>query len=421
VLRSLYLDGITSRIDALEFHDFDLPEIESFKKIMLAEGGKVMKCGIRPSFDEKREKIVFLGDSLLLLIPNINDVWSFRLQARIKSIAVNVRAVLLFPWEEILYDDPIPNVRKEIKLPPALVETIQNCRDAVLSLLPAGGTLSSWKKTVMANKNIFLELEPTFMLDITFLMERVEDLMVTKIQTLILQQFPLEPATEPAYEATILKMNKIKGSALCLALGATAEGELDGAIGLVSQLADGISPTAAEVAKYSKFFKSLLKRCEQFLALRVHADDALLSLSMTCYAPGLLMGRSALEYKVAAYAADVEKGLPKKMIDAMDFRRFKWLLSPDVKGKVDEWIGAAMKSHLSLPLVPSLEDAKKPSSVGDILHGESSSSSSSSTSIVLASPGAKGVKATDKKTPKHQDVKDASKSNIMKFFMKAKT
>jgi hypothetical protein len=364
---------------------------------------------------------VFLGDSLLLLIPNINDVWSFRLQARIKTIAVNVRAVLLFPWGEILYDVPIPTVRKEITLPPALVETIQNCRDAVLSLLPAGGTLSSWKKTVMANKSIFLELEPTFMLDITFLMERVEDLMVTKIQTLILQQFPLEPATEPAYEATIVKMNKIKGSALCLALGATAEGELDGAIGLVSQLADGISPTAAEVAKYSTFFKSLLKRCEQFLALRVQADDALLTLSMTCYAPGLLMGRSALEYKVAAYAADVEKGLPKKMKDAMDFRRFKWLLSPDVKGKVDEWIGAAMKAHLSLPLVPSLEDAKKPSSVGDIVQGGPSSSSSSSTSIVLASPGAKGVKVTDKKMLKQQEVKDVSKSNIMKFFMKAKT
>ncbi len=90
-------------VGQLIYHDFDLTEVWGFKQLMAQEVDMLKKAG--QTHTCRREQLVhFLGcPQLMGEIHDLNDEWSNRYMAMMKSVAVNLCFVERMPWEKLCY------------------------------------------------------------------------------------------------------------------------------------------------------------------------------------------------------------------------------------------------------------------------------------------------------------------------------
>ena len=128
-----YVQSISKRIDDLENLNFSLEDVQAFKTVMKIESKRVVR-GL-PAFVEKPTKVIFLGKKVELGMQSVNDEWSFRLESRMREIAVANNLVTRLPWEKALWGDQVlEGYPTTVAIDSSLLDRCENTRAAILKL-----------------------------------------------------------------------------------------------------------------------------------------------------------------------------------------------------------------------------------------------------------------------------------------------
>merc|ERR1712217_609738 len=77
--------------------------------------------------------VTFLVELTPVNFASLNDYWNWPLEARLRSLAVQLGHVKRLPWEVLVFGDgPIPGLPLAVRMDPKTVEDDSNSRDAVL-------------------------------------------------------------------------------------------------------------------------------------------------------------------------------------------------------------------------------------------------------------------------------------------------
>lgn len=126
-----YIDEIDKAMKDLVFHDFAEDEVKAFKHIMRGhvarlEGAGWMNQPCRPA------KLVFLDSDIEVATSSLQDQWTLRLAAGVKSTAVNSGSLRLLPWEALLWaPGELHTVNSSSRVPENLLDNYAKARDAV--------------------------------------------------------------------------------------------------------------------------------------------------------------------------------------------------------------------------------------------------------------------------------------------------
>lgn len=146
----------------------------------------------------------------------------------------------------------------------------------------------------------------------------------------------------------LLALQTLKASTLCEMCGPLLDGEITGIIGMIDNLSQGFGVTAAEAASFSQFFKSVLKKLENFCVVSLDVETSKPRASSGSKGKTRrLVGRKALEYNMQQLEKDLAKGIRKELCEFECFRAFSWLLTDEEQQKTTDWIRDAMRIHVS--------------------------------------------------------------------------
>jgi hypothetical protein len=176
---SLFVRSISKHIEDLEFHDYTLTELASFKTVMMNEARTVLAG--TPGLGKKASKMEYLGQPMAVQVVSMHDEWSFRLHARLRSLAVSQCQVPRMKWENFLFSESetLEGFPTTVKLDSSLVGDMRNVRTAVAKLLEGYDdtlTFADMRKIVNSQEETLLGLERFFALDLQFLNEHAQPL-----------------------------------------------------------------------------------------------------------------------------------------------------------------------------------------------------------------------------------------------------
>ncbi len=93
---SAYVTTINNRLRDVEFHEFPMEEVRSFKQICTREA-KSLQSSTDKIWDKKAQPIVFCGRTVDMRITCVSDSWAFKLAAMEKSVGVSTGVVPRLP------------------------------------------------------------------------------------------------------------------------------------------------------------------------------------------------------------------------------------------------------------------------------------------------------------------------------------
>ena len=217
-----FLDLAAVRLDALEFHDFEQEETNSFKMLMTRDGDELQKKRCFGGIYQKTQEVKFMASKISTHVSCINDAWALPLAARLRTVACNTGALAMFPWEKALHTEPgnIDGVRSALQIPEALLSEYVNCREAALSILEgvSHGSLHDWKKALNSQYKALVALDRTWQLDADYLNNNAEKDIIKELHSDLLSMLP-SPENVKKIEAVIDCMKLIKNTPLALAGG----------------------------------------------------------------------------------------------------------------------------------------------------------------------------------------------------------
>ena len=95
---ALFIETIENKIKGLEHLNYVEEEWNNFVIAMKVTTKQVMS-GL-PGFSKKPCRLSMLNVPMTVSILSANDEWSFRLQARVRSVGVSCKALPRMPWED---------------------------------------------------------------------------------------------------------------------------------------------------------------------------------------------------------------------------------------------------------------------------------------------------------------------------------
>ena len=223
------------------------------------------------------------------------------------------------------------------------------------------------------------------------------------------------------HRQAINNVKALKQNQLAIAAGTVAYSEVDGVLGLLSDLQDGVGPQQARVESYSEHFKLCANRLEFLFSF----EKPLLSI-VDGKATEVVYGRDALTLAVEELKSFELKGKLPTLPKLQPLRQFSWLLKPADISWTDQWISEIVLKE-SRALMPALPDkVKEVSSSCTLRFEELPAAASSSDSIatmpiqigtILKVPKDKFSKPSkSKKGLKEDKTNGTDKGDIMKFF-----
>ena len=93
----LYIKSIEDRVLQLEYNNFSKEDFEGFKCVMQTETKHLTRNS--PQFENKPANLHFLGLQMRLIVLSSNDEWSYRVEARMRTLAVSLNLVPRLQWE----------------------------------------------------------------------------------------------------------------------------------------------------------------------------------------------------------------------------------------------------------------------------------------------------------------------------------
>jgi len=399
-------------IDELIGNNFDEAEIESFKRLMINETTYLKKTGINIYETNRESSFNFLARTVVCPITSMHDDWEWGLLGVGKTMDVSQNNCARMPWEEVCFGTgPLPGISETIKVPASLLARNVSARNAVLKLFSGIDvtklTLTQMKSEISRNQTELLVLDPSFIQEITFLMDVAEPLAELNVQQNMLEFFPVaaalgdeSPADKPQPTLNLLKdstpksadtprtvpralaaLQKIRHSRQVLACRNTVLKEVEGVIAFLNALNEGHRPPFTCTSTMSTFFKNIVNRAEMFLVTSSkNAKDDFNTIT--------LHGKAAIPVLLRDF-------LLREGEDNAELGRtlssFSWLLTDDQKQQVDSRIKemvAQRRNILTLKALPAADASSSSSSscVAIVSTAAPALSSSSSCGAVAPTP-----------------------------------
>jgi hypothetical protein len=248
----------------------------------------------------------------------------------------------------------------------------------------------------------------------TFLIEHVEDMLIAEVQKDALAALPdcsvrvtftqvshrtscnhlnvpqgyvdVVRTITPCDQA-VAELERIRLSPQTVAAGERVDSELRGLIKLVRSLGQGVGPSLQEFNGYSQFFKTCLKRCENFNF--VECLDSPSKGKLNFDKSSLLLGPKAIEFQVGKIRQAHKSGASLTLKDIQPFRTYNWALPSEVRCETDKWVDAILRQHMSLN--NRIEDDTSKDNCQEQLPGCSSSASSSKALVPMGSVAASAM------------------------------
>ena len=196
-------------------------------------------------------------------------------------------------------------------------------------------------------------------------------------------------------------------SQLCLAAPQAAVGEIEGIIGLISQLAEAIAPKEKDIERFSEWYKLILKRCEYF-----HSGD------FTIQEPGklpfvkMLRGPEAIRRTFVETSQKILDNAAQVTLESLrPLRTFSWVLSSAEMTTLRSWVSIVLSrvargnKAVTDDNVSASDGVAIINPLGGVYHVGGSSGSATSAS---------STKAVKKKNDSGLE----QKAMVMKFFYK---
>lgn len=263
-------------------------------------------------------KLIFLDSDIEVATSSLQDQWTLRLAAGLKSTAANSGSLRLLPWEALLWaPGELHTVNSSARVPEHLLDDYANVRDAVAKKLNGKELTIIEMQRAMANDlKALCGLDASFSLELAYLNGRVERLLEDKTHTKILQALPNEDAATMTWQVAINDIKQIWKGPLCRAGGTSLSGDAEGVLSMVSRLSEGEGPDPDKVQHFSAFYRGVLHRLSFFCKW---ADGAKGSCNV--------FGRAALLKSIEDMKDDLAKQEAVELSKTKMLRQFEWLLS----------------------------------------------------------------------------------------------
>ena len=264
-----FLKSVNERLDDLENLDFAEDDVEAYHEVMKRESTVVKAAGIG-NYTVLKQFVPFLATQVKAEMAGPNGVVQKCMYARVKTIAVHTGQCRLLPWEVLCFSDGgVGAVRECVKLSKGLLEDAHNVRDAALAMLGSEPlTLRDMKKIMTNNRKELLDCDEHFDLELLFLNEKVDVLLLAKLREAVLAPLPskVSKQTMPSAAAALEKLLR---EPLCFALGADSQGQVKGVLKVVKGIMEDEPPAEELMKNASDFYKQCMSRIFNFAAVRV--------------------------------------------------------------------------------------------------------------------------------------------------------
>lgn len=160
-----------------------------------------------------------------MYILSINDEWSYRLQARLMTIAVSRNQIPRLPWKLVLFGtlQKLEGVPETVELAEVVIAFSRNVRAAAMKLLDGYSeplTFADMKKIMSAQEESLLSLDRFFALDVHFLKEVAQPMAESIVRDWVLAALPdHDNFIGFTLEKSIAKLDEVKGRSLVKACG----------------------------------------------------------------------------------------------------------------------------------------------------------------------------------------------------------
>ena len=328
-----FVREIDRRIYDLECESFEPGEVTSFKRIMYAHA-ESFDSETAATFDGKDLTLPFIGHDICTCISVPNDEWSYRLQSRIKTLAVSLKKVPRMPWEIMLYgeDGRIPNTPEFVDIPDSLLYDIRNSRDYLLDVIGPG-----WQSVETLKSLVESHLATTMKSDKTFWLEKELflpaggpfDLAIDQhLKNCLLAILP-NPEQTRSFAKGVAAARQLTTGDIVVAQKKTLVQELTSATSMLQDILDNQGPSSSEAAKLSDFAKLVLNKCENYCRVTVPSECVESAGGRTT-----LCGGEGLRF---LFARMVERKGVQDSSDLKVLRSFKWMLTTEELKTFDEW------------------------------------------------------------------------------------
>lgn len=362
--RALFREEINERLTNLEHNDFLEAEVVSFKQLMVDGAAGLQQIGHKV-YRRTEGTVQYLGQSVAVTFESANDEWEFRLAARAKTLAYNSNKLEPLPWESMLLPPgTLDGVPEFSKLPESLLCDAVAARGAALQFLDEKGatTLHQMIAVINSKAEALRALDRTFECEIGFLNFGAEPMLKTRVYELVLKCLPSE-GKAMTIQQSMARINELKASAVVRAANPSLQGEVEGILSMLGDLAMGIAPNDKSIDSFSHFYKTVLKRAESFYTL---TDGDMDESGPSSAELATLHGREALLAQFRRVGEKSRVGIRLNFEELQPLKTFGWVLGGDEKAQVHQWLAKAAAQH-------------------GVSESESSSSSSAGFAIVKAS------------------------------------
>ena len=143
-------------------------EVQSYKTSMSKRVAELKASGHRRM--NWRMTVDFMGEPITIDVDDATDEWLLRMQARVKTIAVNNRQVKPLWYEEILVaKHSVDDCPQFLTIPDSVISPLMAARETVADLLDGIADISTAVKTVLKARDTLLDIDRSFELDLKYL------------------------------------------------------------------------------------------------------------------------------------------------------------------------------------------------------------------------------------------------------------
>ena len=190
---SSFIADVEKRLFELEQADYSLEEVHAFKTICQHGAESLESEVVQKTSEVDTIELQFCGGAIAGTVMNVNDHWSWRYAARLKTIAISTGKIRRLPWEKFLHSEslPIAGCPQHIHIDESLIFDFENAREFLLKILGEGFvTMETCKNNMKQNQSELRKLDSTFWLEEAFVEHAYDEMIENHLRNCMLQVVP---------------------------------------------------------------------------------------------------------------------------------------------------------------------------------------------------------------------------------------
>lgn len=213
----------------------------------------------------------------------------------------------------------------------------------------------------------------------------------------------------------------VRKGARCNSATPQVAGEIDGLIGIVSQLNEGIAPKERDMSAFSDLYKLFMKRCEDFHKVETMGSEP----GVLNFVRKTLRGTEAVKHTYQEVMRVMETNPDSVTLETLrPLKTFAWVLAPSEQQVLRDWVAAAVARRAPLRCLAIADDGTTPPGSTLVAQGASASApgakpvscrGSGPSDILQQKMSSMEGQADFKST---SETGEATKAMVMQFFYK---